>query len=154
MTMLEGSDIESSLLEPVVRQGATRKSLSSQSEALDEQLERAKRTLEEESEMVVSLAEELENLGNMHKRNHEDLVKQSDALETVTKRRSDMAAAILAMNSQIESKEAEMNEAAIDDEKRINSLREKYKNISTQYFDLISTWSDMEKAMLKECVDS
>lgn len=142
--------VGASLVEPVVRQEVTRKALLSQLGDLEEQLANAKLLLEDESELVVSLAEELENLGNDQKKIQGELTEHSNSLEFIIQRRSDMTAAILAMTSQIESKEAEVDAASVADEKKLKSLKANYEKTCSQYFDVMSTWSETEKAVLKE----
>lgn len=141
------------LIEPVVRQEATKKSLLSSLNDLDEQLKAAAAVLNEEAEMVVTLAEQLENLSSDHAKIQEELTDHSYATEQISQRSSDMEAAILAMQSQIEVKEEEMLRSKQEDELKLKQIQSNYEKNCSQYFHAMSTWSEEEKSTLKAILD-
>lgn len=146
---MKENDSVATLLEPVVRQEATRKALISQLNDLNEQLKAAAVMMDEEAEMAVTLAEELENLSSDHDKLKAELAHHSDAAIQIKQRSSDMNAAILAMRSQIEVKEARMKESKQADEAALAQIKKNFtKNAS--FFNVMSTWSEEEKSDLKE----
>jgi hypothetical protein len=137
------------LVEPVVRQEATKKSLLAQRADLDNQLQICKHTLDEEADGVVTLAEQLENLGIEEIKVQQELQDHEYITDQIAQRKSDMVAALEAMDSQIHLKEAEIAETEKVDKLKLAQVSANYEKNVSQYFAIMRDWSDDRKNMLK-----
>ena len=136
------------LVEPVVRQEATKKSLLAQRADLDNQLQICKHTLDEEADGVVTLAEQLENLGSEEIKVQQELQDHEYITDQIAQRKSDMVAALEAMDSQIHLKEAEIAETEKVDKLKLAQVSANYEKNVSQYFTIMRDWSDDRKNML------